>query len=357
MLGQDFLSPVSAYLLYPDLLQRFLFFPVPRFDRARALELGWERAGREQLHTEALAQPFLALWSADSPGLPLPALLLNSTRVQTGQRAIISNLDLSKSAFLDTVDLLGKQKQDALHTQPYSLKDLDRVPLSTAIHLSARFTYVSPAATIDDEDGHVWDRLVDGGYFENSGAATLAELVEAVCQRADDADREWHCGNSAPGIRVFPVVLLIKNDPQSPAACTGSDAVDYHAPTALLSEVRSPIDALLATREARGRLAENELGRLLGNTRLQNDRTCSDGCVLEFSLARPPQPQDREVALTSVKAEKKRYADPPLGWSLSETSRLAMDSRLREQDIKAKIHCVAQLINAGRCDKPPDCPN
>jgi hypothetical protein len=132
--------------------------------------------------------------------------------------------------------------------------------------------------------------------------------------------------------------------------------VDYHSPTALLSEVRAPVDALLATREARGRLAENELWRLLGNTHRQNDRTCSDGCVLEFSLARPqPQPQDREVALASVKNEKRRYADPPLGWSLSETSRLAMDTRLSEQDIKSKIHCVTELINTGHCDKPPDC--
>ena len=45
ILGQDFLSPALASMLYPDFVQRFLPFPVPHFDRARALEMGWEKAG------------------------------------------------------------------------------------------------------------------------------------------------------------------------------------------------------------------------------------------------------------------------------------------------------------------------
>ncbi len=44
VLANDFLSPAVAFMLYPDLVQRFLPLPVPSFDRSRALEQSWEAA-------------------------------------------------------------------------------------------------------------------------------------------------------------------------------------------------------------------------------------------------------------------------------------------------------------------------
>jgi hypothetical protein len=56
------------------------------------------------------------------------------------------------------------------------------LPLSTASLLSARFTYVSPAALIDTHRCHApaWIRLVDGGYFDNSGAVTAQEIARTL---------------------------------------------------------------------------------------------------------------------------------------------------------------------------------
>ena len=39
ILGQDFLSPTLAAMLYPDLFQRFIPYPIAYFDRARSLEM------------------------------------------------------------------------------------------------------------------------------------------------------------------------------------------------------------------------------------------------------------------------------------------------------------------------------
>jgi hypothetical protein len=39
----DFLSPLLAALLFPDFMQHFLPFPIPPFDRARALEASIEK--------------------------------------------------------------------------------------------------------------------------------------------------------------------------------------------------------------------------------------------------------------------------------------------------------------------------
>jgi hypothetical protein len=49
ILSRDFLSPALAVMLYPDLVQRFLPVPIAYFDRARALELGWEKAWRDRM--------------------------------------------------------------------------------------------------------------------------------------------------------------------------------------------------------------------------------------------------------------------------------------------------------------------
>jgi hypothetical protein len=186
MLGEDFLSPVFAYFLFPDLAQRFLPFPVPAADRALALEASWERSAAERLGTRLFAGRFVDLWPAEDR-YRAPALLLNTTLVESGQRAIVSNLAVSPHRFPDTIDLLDAGSGDG------SGPGLSDVPLSTAVHLSARFTYVSPAATVPSprkDDGSASVRLVDGGYLENSGAATAIDLLRAIWPQMEAGSNE-----------------------------------------------------------------------------------------------------------------------------------------------------------------------
>jgi hypothetical protein len=332
LLGQDHLSPDIAYLLFPDLVQRFLPVPIPGFDRARALEASWESSTEVVLKTSVFSSSFQSLWSI-RPN-EVPALLLNSTRVETGQRAIVTNLNLTypQSDFMDAVDLLDSK---------LALAGFDRLRLSSAIHLSARFTYVSPAARAEHPNSTLWGRLVDGGYFENSGAATAADLIRAI--HLDGRCPSASCQTPA-GVprRAIPVVLLIKNDPKAPSICH-----DYAGPEAtprgFFTEIEPPLQALLATREARGRLSERAILRLI-NPNGDPDGSCENGCVLELSLAK-----SLTNSTPSDESRSPVYNDPPLGWSLSEPSRLAMDDRLSAPDTQSSLQCIANLIQGQSC--------
>jgi hypothetical protein len=340
MLGEDFLSPVFAYFLFPDLAQRFLPFPVPAADRALALEASWERSAAERLGTRLFAGRFVDLWPAEDR-YRAPALLLNTTLVESGQRAIVSNLAVSPHRFPDTIDLLDAGSGDG------SGPGLSDVPLSTAVHLSARFTYVSPAATVPSprkDDGSASVRLVDGGYFENSGAATAIDLLRAIWPQME-------AGSNEPGRRVFPVLILVRNDLGAPRVCMG-DARSPGASSPFLSEVLSPILTMLNTRTARGRLAEEDAVAYV-NARVGDAPLCEKGCVLEFALSEASAATGAAPDPKKPAAPRRATADPPLGWSLSVASQEAMTAQLAAH--AEQFRCLRELAATGKCEQVPPC--
>lgn len=279
ILGEDFLAPVVAAMLYPDLVQRLLPFAVPHFDRALALEQAWERAWRAHVPSDRLAEPMAKLRAG--PGWA-PLLFLNATWVETGKRIIASQAAISPLDFVDTEDAQAFFVPRALR-------------LSTAAHMSARFTYVSPAGTLT-RDGEKHGRVVDGGYFENSGATTTLEIALAVNAMAGDpaADPRWR--------KVVPTVIHISNEPRTPrypeetlANGAGHPRI---APGTWMPEVLSPLKTLLSTREARGTFARETLRWHVG-----------DANYFHFGLCR-------------------ESANAPLGWVLSSSTRRNMNLQL-----------------------------
>jgi hypothetical protein len=350
MLGQDHIAPVLAAMLFPDMVQRFLVVPIPAFDRARALESSWELSARSSLGTRAFSRPFLDLWKDQQR--VLPSLLLNSVRVETGQRVLVSNLPISAD-FVDAVDLL--------RPTPASLrKPLTGITLAAAVHLSARFAYVSPAARVEDSGGHLWGRLVDGGYFESSGAVTARDLIRGICpdwNRPEESDEEPAPKSATPAVcnsklpaslgRIVPVVLLIKNDPEAASLCDTYAQTGGAGPS-FFTEIKPPVEALLATRDARARVAQRAIVRLIeGHDRPAGD--CEEGCVLELSLA------PRAGTEAARAARRGQYNDPPLGWSLSEESRADMDRRFGDSDIQNQLECIANLANGKACTSAQRC--
>jgi len=285
-LGRDFLSPTIATLLFPDLMQRIL--PIALFnDRAITLEETWEAGWQESFADCALCvprfeQPFLSLWSEGNMQIPL--LFLNSTIVETGKRFIVHPLGYEGSKFgndfsnaWDGHRLLGSE-----------------VPLSTAVHLSARFTYVSPAGTVanpDAGDGEAvdWYRLVDGGYFDNSGAVTAGELLKAIIRVRDGG--KLKCP-------VSPFVVHISNDPVEEQKATGER-------TEWMSEVLSPLRTLLHVRPARGYQARDALRQ-----DIRDD-------VRGSYTGRTGENQVRFVHFRLCESN----VDLPLGWMLSESAK------------------------------------
>jgi hypothetical protein len=316
VLGKDFLSPVVAGLLFTDLAQRFIPVPIRWADRQRFLEKAWEDAfgPRPNLFSGA----FASLYSGEYRNR-LPSLLLNTTVVDSGRRAIISNIDVS--SFTDTIDIL----KDGYSTQ--------RLKLSAAAGASARFTYVSPAGSLETPEDKKM-RVVDGGYFENSGAATAMDLLNTLMSQKKENDEK----------KLYPILILIRNDPGAPSVCHRNQAdEDPQEPGAgeFLNDLSSPIRALLKARTARARLAEVDAARtvealtgaemeisLAGVTERVGSRAIAEG-QKQGQLAVTSNVKERKLIKENTRKQvMERMVEPPLGWSLSRYMRTAMDKVL-----------------------------
>ena len=251
VLAYDFLAPTLGSMLHADFVQRFLpvgFIP----DRARALETGWERAYRTHVRdrsgreSDFLAGGFLRMYAERANAL-LPSLFLNGTSVEEGKRMIASNCDLRARGPAGGSGGLGSQPiPDAVDLFALLGRDMR---LSTAAHNSARFTYVSPAGSVHGgPGGELLAHVVDGGYFENSGAQTADDVIDRL--------------GRIRGGRPFAIhLILIEFQQVDTEGCASLPAAAV-PPERFLNEALSPVRALLDTRGARGTLAVAEARQL-----------------------------------------------------------------------------------------------
>lgn len=311
ILSQDFLSPTLAAMLYPDLVQRFLPFPIPCFDRGRALEMGWEKAWRDTMGSNRMAESFVDLWKP-GPREWMPSLFLNGTSVEKGNRIITTNLRLT-TVFLDAEDAADKLGQ---HSLP-ATKAGCHIPLSTAAHQSARFTFVSPAGRFPDGS-----HIVDGGYFENSAATTALEIalrIKDVCA----IDRITN---------VDVKVIMISNDPRkgSISIAPAKPAPEAPGPKRsesmttqgdFLGEVTAPLYTLLNTRNARGTYAQKAIGR--------EQRRFKAGVITAPTETDQTQPATKDIVYFRLRDTN---VPLPLGWMLSAAAAKTMQDQLRLED-------------------------
>ena len=266
-LSQDGIGPTLAALLFPDLVQRFVPFPVLP-DRAAALSAAWSSAWAKDAGAASGYMPgaFAALWQPDRPW---PVLLLNGTSVAQGRRIVTSNLDLS--------------------ALPDEFDDVQVFPRSYAISAAtaglntARFPFVSPPGGIPAQGGMPADQIVDGGVFENSGAQTTLELLRWLLTRPQP---------TRPDIAILQITSDPDEAPGPPIPCTPAppSPSDATAPR-FLPDLTSGLTALFRSRGARGIAAMAAL----------RVEACDAG--LHYAAIRL-QKQDKRP-------------EPPLGWSLS----------------------------------------
>jgi hypothetical protein len=94
--------------------------------------------------------------------------------MQDGSPAVISNINISDTFFNKRIDVLGllDEKKD--------------FKLSNGIVLGASFPYISPAGRIDHKPCDTCkaqaNYFVDGGYFDNSGAGVVYEMIFSLQQ-------------------------------------------------------------------------------------------------------------------------------------------------------------------------------
>lgn len=195
---EDLISPTAASMLFRGGVHNFLPVPVTDLDRNHWLEDAWESQvlTKKNMANDSLrgllSESFLSLWPSKttlkSDSLRLPALLLNGAVAETGQKIIMSNLNLGNTTdrgnpFYDVADLFASIRRD--------------VPYKTATFLCARFPFVTSGGkasgplpnittTCQNTDYHI----IDGGYAENTGILTAVQLIKNL-QRID-ADIRCH---------------------------------------------------------------------------------------------------------------------------------------------------------------------
>jgi hypothetical protein len=378
ILAGDFLSPVFVGLAYRD------NFPLPDFsnngalwgDRAQLLEQSFEaryhrmaqgsraipcreRVAEAEKQT-GLCRPF---GYHQDPGTGpdawkrwVPILLLNATSVTTGRRIIVSDIKLgpqpSKKVILwpfayDLWELrvpAQNPKDKALTTTSQTLEIAAAAPdirLSTAAALSARFPIISPYGSIDDINNKTpVDEVVDGGYFENDGLATIADIASAL---------EVDFG-------LQPVVIKIVNDPLpkdgEPPHLPGRPPLpprDYGRTP--FEGVTSIFQALTATRSGHEDDHESYLQSVLGE---QNERLYS----VDVHPLSPERYYTRKLAsgvdariaaaMCRHPVDQKGYMEQvSMSWWMSQPVQAYLDTQLCIDANIDRLICELQIGKAG----------
>jgi hypothetical protein len=206
-----------------------LLCPGARLSRARALEEAIENAWPAAMGHDYSSNPFkssvLSLWD---PRNAAPALLLNTTEVETGERVVVAPMSLKSGQTPGLFSLTDR------------VSALD-ISLSTGIGLSASFPFISPAgwygATIASgpEERIEKRRLVDGGYSDNSGVATAPDIIARL---QNCPSRSPDCTPKARFI-LFALVSATNDE--------GLDRMPY-----AFGEIATPLRALDSIHSAHG---------------------------------------------------------------------------------------------------------
>lgn len=385
LVAGDYLSPVFIGLGFRDnfaLAREVVRGPSLIDDRAVLLEQaferhydyvvtenpGWQDTGRTcgKGRDTGLCRRFgylpLLYAAAGEDKSWLPLLFLNATSVQTGRRIITADvpstyLDKSgKPAGLysqayDLFEVMSSSCADpdfkeqacpvvnAEPGAPQAQLDAPDVLLSTAALTSARFPIISPAGAFEVKDQSKFgDRLVDGGYFENSGDSTALDVAEALIAHS-----------------IRPILLTIANDPEKlvkdvviprrPAVTPYVALSTNDFAARIFGILKAPFETLLHTRDGHGAEAKDLADRTLAiDCAKIKDPSCAtaDGVTSNFfKLSVAAQPDLRYES----------SADPR---DLKECSDIWTDTTLDTSQLSLSWWLAAAVqaaIDVQRCDK------
>jgi len=207
LLAGDFLSSVFVGIAYRDI------FPIGNvvtgeafgLDRTGLLEQAFERWFREVTGSSGACgktdDTGLCRRLGHLPPMPqsgrttnwVPLLFVNGTSVSTGRRILVSDVKIDclqdgDVPFLNLAYDYRELREPSTRSGPRGCNVNAAEPataaidlrLSTTATMSARFPIISTQGIIRDLDGNIVDSIVDGGYFENDGLATAADVVREL---------------------------------------------------------------------------------------------------------------------------------------------------------------------------------
>ena len=378
-------------LLYQDSLQTFI--PMAVFEgRGAIVEKAFERAwGQTISPNDDTAQNSLKSgifsWAVDNAKDDsqsgkdkhqkkdpyYPEMLLNGTNDSDGKRMIAGTFCIDPRVFVDTYDVHNFLDASSADSLPTDLR------LSTAAHNSARFPVISPGGVLAKGGS----RIIDGGYFENFGAATAYDLLFGL---------DHYLQNRAGGpIYIKPIVIQISSDPDignkidvdAMPPEVDSMLLTMKGSNRLLSLVSAPVNGILSTRSGHAYQAARDL-RQWATSRPRSTVVATerqrkteagkdefrglmvDGTWLhlkmfkEIGACHPNiNTQDKSEKLAQrYFGTQKQGVVPPLGWDLSEGSRLSIRRMYEEGDNNwPNIERLAEELGYGKESlvKPDTC--
>ena len=168
----DYLSGVTYGFLYPDLLQRFIPWPIQSWDRSKYLANSFDAGFSGKPANDSgflLNHNYQEMWSGQDR-YDHPAILFNSTWAEGGSKAVFSPYILSPNYYADALDILTVTKRS--------------VPMKEGMVSSARFPVLTAPGLIYYDSTHDKNNkpkklghLFDGGGFENTGIQTAQQTA------------------------------------------------------------------------------------------------------------------------------------------------------------------------------------
>lgn len=266
---RDHLSPVLALValeygeraflgLSPRTLRRWFIGSSDELTRANALEKSLACAFNSRPSNLPLL-PYKCAESAFDERLlkyddhtdkwAYPALLLNTTSVESGHRVAFSPFDLSKlgdehlTSFRELArasNLHSKNQERSDRQQQQMQKKIADLQLAEAAVASARFPGLMPAFPFGNLT------FVDGGYADNSGTATALALVSWIRNGADKT--KVYGIDIAHDLDVKLVILTGEVTAPNLQSSQPTSLLDTQAPLQALLNVRSTLAVREITR-------------------------------------------------------------------------------------------------------------
>ncbi len=319
ILEKDYLSPLVGAFLLPDMAQKLLPVGIRAVDRARYLENALSDEYKKVVRKDSLREspldtPFMHIWSGKdkqnrSLWYQVPALFMNCTRVEDGQKAILSNLEIKGEAFQ------GVNNQNVIDLQERIHK---HIPIKTAAFMSARFPIVTPPATVQANTTKREDMMtiVDGGYIDNSGLETALAVLTTIRRNTVGAidqlvsNKRLTSGKKGTLVKDLATIelhlILIKSSEQSD---------EERVPNRGLYEIRGPLTAFFNSWDinigSKLNVAREYLRLAANQGPIHTTIACVTDTVVDIKV-------DKELVMLDLNRKQQVI---PLGWFLSDTAR------------------------------------
>jgi hypothetical protein len=223
-------------------------------DRARELEMAWVDNAEALFSGESgLLDATLSAWSRDAMALKRPALVFNSTLVETGERLAISTVPGTRPN-VGSCEFAHRYRAD--------------LAMTTAARLSATFPLISPTARPGPAADAIapgyalpgpkfWPlfprggnylHCVDGGYYENSGVGGAVEWLDDALTSLASSKQPLPAKVLFIELNAFPMAAVINEIKPTPPEAPAIDQGEHSHGT--LYDLISPLPAIMNVRNS-----------------------------------------------------------------------------------------------------------